>query len=178
MTGIIEYVKETLYHFSCKICNRWWTIGDWAPTKTLACPHCGHRGEVTEKVEKSEDVGVQTTNDLSLFINKANELIYRHRDSLERDSRPTSIPMHVTCGNKNCLVGVTLINTGESIIGIYCSAHIKNGVQGYVIYAPSGFKLISINNISHHVYLKLDELTEVELYSQMANVTNFSNTLW
>jgi hypothetical protein len=35
--------KETIWHFTCKICKGYWTIAsmdDWIPKK-LYCPHCG-----------------------------------------------------------------------------------------------------------------------------------------
>ena len=35
--------KETIWHFTCKICKGYWTIAsmdDWQPKK-LYCPHCG-----------------------------------------------------------------------------------------------------------------------------------------
>jgi phage FluMu protein Com len=32
---------ETLHHFSCHKCKKWWSIADWQPVKTIFCPHCG-----------------------------------------------------------------------------------------------------------------------------------------
>ena len=35
--------KETIWHFSCKECNGWWSIANtdnWKPKK-LFCTHCG-----------------------------------------------------------------------------------------------------------------------------------------
>lgn len=43
---IIEYSIETLYHFKCTQCQRWWSIGDWKKVNTLICPHCGQQGQV------------------------------------------------------------------------------------------------------------------------------------
>jgi hypothetical protein len=44
-----KYSIETLYHFQCGHCKKWWTIGDWTPVDILICPNCG---QVSEKVEK------------------------------------------------------------------------------------------------------------------------------
>lgn len=40
--------KETLYHFSCKECHKWWSIGD-APEdkKDWFCPWCGKSNRYT-----------------------------------------------------------------------------------------------------------------------------------
>lgn len=45
----VEFSIEKLYHFSCRRCRKWWTIGDMQtlmPTTTVTCPHCGnvHQG--------------------------------------------------------------------------------------------------------------------------------------
>lgn len=42
--------KETLTHFNCSSCKKWWSIGDFPKTKkTIFCPWCG----VKLKVEKN-----------------------------------------------------------------------------------------------------------------------------
>ena len=34
--------RETLYHFRCERCNKWWTIADADTNKTdWYCPWCG-----------------------------------------------------------------------------------------------------------------------------------------
>ncbi len=38
---MILYSVETLTHFRCTVCNKWWTIGDWKPLHNMTCPHCG-----------------------------------------------------------------------------------------------------------------------------------------
>jgi hypothetical protein len=38
------YSKETLYHFSCHACGKWFSIGDYDPGGSVVkgyCPHCG-----------------------------------------------------------------------------------------------------------------------------------------
>jgi transcription elongation factor Elf1 len=54
-----QYTVEILYHFSCGVCDNWWS---WAQTpfvqpvdinlsdKKIYCPHCGH----TQKTEIKE----------------------------------------------------------------------------------------------------------------------------
>jgi rRNA maturation endonuclease Nob1 len=42
--------QETIYHFSCHNCNKWWSIGDWDKTDKIICPHCGDLG-IVEMVE-------------------------------------------------------------------------------------------------------------------------------
>jgi hypothetical protein len=56
---VITYSVETLYHFRCGMCARWWTIGDWArDINHMNCPHCGERQEVgsgkTDRVESQD----------------------------------------------------------------------------------------------------------------------------
>ena len=37
--------KETIWHFTCKVCNGFWSIAvmdAWRPYK-LYCPHCGDK---------------------------------------------------------------------------------------------------------------------------------------
>ena len=50
---MITYTIETLYHFSCEKCKKWWSIGDpfWASYKTMTCPHCGKES----KLERNPD---------------------------------------------------------------------------------------------------------------------------
>ena len=42
---MIRYSVETLHHFSCGPCKKWWTSATWAPSgsgmDSLFCPHCG-----------------------------------------------------------------------------------------------------------------------------------------
>ena len=46
---MITYSVETLYHFQCDRCSKWWTIGDWDESAdSMCCPHCGVRQEVEE----------------------------------------------------------------------------------------------------------------------------------
>jgi len=36
--------KETIWHFTCKECEGWWSYNrgeGWRPTKAMFCPHCG-----------------------------------------------------------------------------------------------------------------------------------------
>lgn len=43
-----KYSIETLYHFRCTDCDKWWSIGDFKPCKHLICPHCGRVGRLEE----------------------------------------------------------------------------------------------------------------------------------
>ena len=55
-----KYSKETLYHFNCGKCDKWWSIADYhllsnnVPKKEemvpnyIICPHCGYKGELIE----------------------------------------------------------------------------------------------------------------------------------
>ena len=43
-----KYSKETLYHFNCGMCSKWWSIGDWTPSALLTCPHCSTRANTEE----------------------------------------------------------------------------------------------------------------------------------
>lgn len=47
---MITYSVETLYHFSCGECKKWWSIGDHQMNigKALTCPHCGKQQALTE----------------------------------------------------------------------------------------------------------------------------------
>jgi hypothetical protein len=46
MNDSIEVNPEMIYHFKCQHCLKWWSIGDWTPTKELWCTHCGVKSEV------------------------------------------------------------------------------------------------------------------------------------
>jgi phage FluMu protein Com len=45
---------ETLHHFSCHKCKKWWSIADWQPVKTIFCPHCGVLATV-ESIEEEDN---------------------------------------------------------------------------------------------------------------------------
>ena len=48
---MIEYVKETILHFTCNMCKLWWSIAvmdDWRPKK-MFCPHCGLKQTESDK---------------------------------------------------------------------------------------------------------------------------------
>ena len=61
-----KYSKETLYHFNCGKCDKWWSIADYhllsnnVPKKeemvpnSIICPHCGHEEQV-EYIYKSNE---------------------------------------------------------------------------------------------------------------------------
>lgn len=47
------YSIETLFHFKCGSCLKWWSIGDpkktgWNTKKALFCPLCGHKQKVVK----------------------------------------------------------------------------------------------------------------------------------
>ena len=37
---------ETLYHFNCSSCGRWWSIGDFRMDDNVFCVHCGEEYRV------------------------------------------------------------------------------------------------------------------------------------
>ena len=48
-----KFSKETLHHFNCGKCNKWWSIADYhliydkeIPPKVIICPHCEHKEEL------------------------------------------------------------------------------------------------------------------------------------
>ena len=43
---------ETLYHYSCWKCSKWWSIGDHQGriTAAITCPHCGTQAEAQAAV--------------------------------------------------------------------------------------------------------------------------------
>ena len=44
---MLKYTIETLYHYSCGMCKRWFTIADKGPeSQFMVCPHCAERQEV------------------------------------------------------------------------------------------------------------------------------------
>ena len=54
-----KYSKETLYHFNCGECNKWWSIADYhffskEVLSLVICPHCGHKEEVKEIKNEKE----------------------------------------------------------------------------------------------------------------------------
>ena len=58
--------KETLYHFNCGKCEKWWSIADYhlfsnnvpkneeKVPKLIICPHCGHEEEVKDIYNSNE----------------------------------------------------------------------------------------------------------------------------
>jgi DNA-directed RNA polymerase subunit RPC12/RpoP len=61
MKAKIEANLEYLYHYKCKQCLKWWTVGDicpfWSSTEPGAkvyCPHCGSVYEVIGVVSHSQ----------------------------------------------------------------------------------------------------------------------------
>jgi len=45
------YSIETLYHFNCGVCSKWWSIGDFKmpEDKIIICPHCGDKNKLKQK---------------------------------------------------------------------------------------------------------------------------------
>ncbi len=55
---MIKYSIETLYHFHCEVCTKWWSIGDhqidpYHPLE-MTCPHCGTISLVCGEVLSNE----------------------------------------------------------------------------------------------------------------------------
>jgi DNA-directed RNA polymerase subunit RPC12/RpoP len=50
-TNQIVYSKETLYHFICGECKKWWTISMEETPQGLYCPHCGIFNQITLPAE-------------------------------------------------------------------------------------------------------------------------------
>lgn len=42
------YSIETIYHFRCCICNKWWSIADYCLVDYMICPHCGYKSKIEE----------------------------------------------------------------------------------------------------------------------------------
>ncbi len=65
-----KYSKETLYHFNCGKCKKWWSIADHhlfynntpknkeMVPKAITCPHCEHKEEL-------EEVDIYNSNETS-----------------------------------------------------------------------------------------------------------------
>ena len=56
----MQVYKETIWHFTCKGCNGFWSIAasdEWVPTE-LFCPHCSskrtYNEELTERVADND----------------------------------------------------------------------------------------------------------------------------
>ena len=56
----MQVYKETIWHFTCKGCNGFWSIAasdEWVPTE-LFCPHCSskrtYNEELTEQVDDND----------------------------------------------------------------------------------------------------------------------------
>ena len=46
---------EILYHFNCRQCNKWWSIGDFdAAIDSISCPYCQNESGLEFIKEKSE----------------------------------------------------------------------------------------------------------------------------
>lgn len=46
----ITYSIESLFHFKCGNCLKWWTIGGWdGSADSMCCPHCEVRSEVEKE---------------------------------------------------------------------------------------------------------------------------------
>ena len=50
---MIEIHKETLYHFTCTSCSRWWSVADYLPREGLTCPHCAITSPKKQLVAKN-----------------------------------------------------------------------------------------------------------------------------
>ena len=44
-----RYSIETLHHYQCAVCTRWWSVGDPKRASMMACPHCEARRMVAPK---------------------------------------------------------------------------------------------------------------------------------
>ena len=42
---MIKYCIETLYHFRCEVCGKWFSVADKAPEMFMTCPFCNERQE-------------------------------------------------------------------------------------------------------------------------------------
>ena len=49
--GQITYSVETLYHFSCQCCEKWWSISNFEFRRIITCPYCGSRSSIKMKTE-------------------------------------------------------------------------------------------------------------------------------
>ena len=47
---MIFYSRETLFHFKCSLCLKWWSVGDFNfNSPTLFCPFCGQSQTLEEE---------------------------------------------------------------------------------------------------------------------------------
>ena len=64
---MIRYSIETLWHFSCEACGKWWSIGDHQAhdKQELTCLHCGTKGELApaEPLETTEPIQAKVDED-------------------------------------------------------------------------------------------------------------------
>jgi DNA-directed RNA polymerase subunit RPC12/RpoP len=51
----IEFSIETLYHFRCTNCLRWWSVGDFQVQQQLTCPFCSMRSVLVQSEEMKND---------------------------------------------------------------------------------------------------------------------------
>ena len=51
-----KYCTETIYHFSCGKCEKWWSVSDWKIVDVASCPHCGTLANVAMSVSEHEAV--------------------------------------------------------------------------------------------------------------------------
>lgn len=45
------YSTETLFHFNCGICKKWWSVADFDASKKplrITCPHCSHKSRISK----------------------------------------------------------------------------------------------------------------------------------
>lgn len=50
---------ETLVHFQCPACNKWWSIGDADLTRLYYCPWCGAQEQESPKDKTAPNVVAQ-----------------------------------------------------------------------------------------------------------------------
>lgn len=57
---------ELLYHFSCGLCQRWWTVADyqWVDRAQVICPHCGEKHRLPNNPLFAEDFQPQSTESI------------------------------------------------------------------------------------------------------------------
>lgn len=37
---------ETIAHYRCGTCNRWWSVANYGVARRMTCPHCGTDADV------------------------------------------------------------------------------------------------------------------------------------
>ena len=74
---------ETLVHFQCPACNKWWSIGDADPTRRYYCPWCGAQEQGPHQDGSAPNVVVHDV-DVYLFSKDGKEFVLIPADQFRK----------------------------------------------------------------------------------------------